>query len=91
MPPGEAETRRRRAQLLEFLKFRVLASQEGFFEAWQGPDGLDAAAFRSWLEGHWPAARLLADWDLLLVLEQARHLYLDTHPTRRSTRRISDP
>jgi len=81
--PPSGQRMRLRAQLLEFLKFRVLASQEGFFEAWQGLNGLDATAFRDWLEDHWPAARLLTDEDLLLVLEQARQLYLDTPGPRR--------
>lgn len=40
----EARRLRDRARLLEFLKFRVLASQEAFFDAWRvGADG-DASA-----------------------------------------------
>lgn len=80
--PPTAQQLRLRAQLLEFLKFRVLASQEGFFQAWQGQHGLDPTAFRGWLEGQWPAGRLLTDADLLLVLERARHLYVDAPMTR---------
>ena len=34
---------RLRARLLEFLKFRVLASQEAFFEPWQQGDGRDGS------------------------------------------------
>lgn len=71
---------RLRAQLLEFLKFRVLAAQEGFFAAFGGSeptaDGL--AALRRWLadQGFAQAADL-EDGDLRAVLAQARHLYLD--------------
>ncbi|MFM7315146.1 MAG: hypothetical protein ACKO0M_18630 [Cyanobium sp.] len=83
---------RERARLLEFLKFRVLASQEAFFEAWR-PDGatatmqegglprdLDLQAFRLWLTHHWPAAARLDDSDLRHSLEQAHHLYVDSLP-----------
>ena len=59
---------RLRARLLEFLKFRVLASQEAFFEPWQQGDGHDAERFRQWLAGPWPEAIDLADADLLLSL-----------------------
>lgn len=39
---GDLDERlRNRARLLEFLKFRVLASQEGFFETWRLPTGND--------------------------------------------------
>ena len=68
---------RLRARLLEFLKFRVLASQEAFFESWQQGDGHDAERFRQWLAGLWPEAIDLADADLLAVLDQARTLYLN--------------
>ena len=68
---------RLRARLLEFLKFRVLASQEAFFEPWQRGDGNDAERFRQWLGGLWPEALKLADADLLGVLEQARSLYVN--------------
>lgn len=89
---------RGRARLLEFLKFRVLASQEGFFEAWRS-DGspsdaersacqaaalppLDLQAFRCWLEPLWPEASLLSEADLRHCLEQAHRLYVDP-PSRR--------
>ena len=65
---------RLRAQLLEFLKFRVLAAQEAFFTS--GPAG-DAAALRPWLQQHWPQACDLSDADLQLTLEQARFLYTE--------------
>jgi len=68
---------RLRARLLEFLKFRVLASQEAFFEPWQQGDGRDAERFRQWLAGLWPEAVVLADGDLLAVLDQARTLYVN--------------
>jgi hypothetical protein len=62
---------RLRARLLEFLKFRVLAAQDAFFD-----DG-DLGRFRAWLAGCWPEACDLADADLLLTLEQARRLYTE--------------
>lgn len=37
MTAVDGQRLRLRAQLLEFLKFRVLASQETFFEAWRLP------------------------------------------------------
>lgn len=61
-----------RAQLLEFLKFRVLAAQESFFAA-----ETDPASLRQWLAGSWPQACRLSDADLLLTLEQARQLYTE--------------
>ena len=72
-----APASRLRARLLEFLKFRVLASQEAFFEPWQQGDGRDAKRFRQWLSGLWPEAVVLADADLLAVLDQARTLYVN--------------
>jgi len=84
---------RGRARLLEFLKFRVLASQEAFFEAWRSapadapehatsPWGcslpsLDLKAFRGWLQPLWPEATGLSDDDLRHCLEQAHRLYVD--------------
>jgi hypothetical protein len=62
---------RLRARLLEFLKFRVLAAQDSFF------DGSDLQAFRAWLKGCWPEACDLADADLQRTLEQARRLYTE--------------
>ena len=72
-----SEQLRLRARLLEFLKFRVLASQEAFFEPWQRWDGSDAERFRQWLGGLWPEALRLNDHDLLAVLDQARTLYVN--------------
>ena len=72
-----SEQLRLRARLLEFLKFRVLASQEAFFEPWQRGDGSDAERFRKWLGGLWPEALRLNDHDLLAVLDQARTLYVN--------------
>ena len=92
---GEAERLRNRARLLEFLKFRVLASQEAFFEAWLPSEpvanpalgrlpGLDLTSFRGWLTPLWPAASHLSDQDLRLCLEQAGRLYVDpSGPSRR--------
>jgi hypothetical protein len=64
-----------RARLLEFLKFRVLAAQEGFFAGDQDP-----AALRAWLDGLWPQACRLSDADLLLTFAQARQLYTEAPP-----------
>ena len=72
-----SEQLRLRARLLEFLKFRVLASQGAFFEPWQRGDGGDAERFRQWLGGLWPEALRLNDHDLLAVLDQARTLYVN--------------
>ena len=72
-----SEQLRLRARLLEFLKFRVLASQEAFFEPWQRGDGSDAERFRHCLCGLWPEALRLNDHDLLAVLDQARTLYVN--------------
>ena len=72
-----SEQLRLRARLLEFLKFRVLASQEAFFEPWQRGDGSDAVRFRQWPGGLWPEALRLNDHDLLAVLDQARTLYVN--------------
>jgi hypothetical protein len=67
---------RLRARLLEFLKFRVLAAQDGFFND-------DIGAFRSWLQASWPEARDLGDADLQLTLDQARALYTEMGPPPR--------
>ena len=67
---------RLKARLLEFLKFRVLAAQESFFEAFAPPQA--AAALRCWLaEVGWREALDLSDADLVAVLETARRLYLN--------------
>ena len=71
---------RLRARLLEFLKFRVLAAQEEFFEAFLAsqPTGhLDPKRLRAWLRSLWPEALDLDDTDLLATLEQARRLYVN--------------
>lgn len=89
---------RGRARLLEFLKFRVLASQEAFFDAWrlesrtgaeaaQPPESaglppLDLQAFRLWLQPLWPEAAGLSESDLRQGLEQAHRLYVDPPPHR---------
>lgn len=89
---------RGRARLLEFLKFRVLASQEEFFGVWRlepfcSADAavisraaelppLDLEAFRRWLQPLWPEASGLSDADLRHCLEQAHRLYVDP-PIRR--------
>jgi hypothetical protein len=104
MSDGEQRTSdlrlRGRARLLEFLKFRVLASQEAFFATWiqeedpQTQDNrgdhppelppLDLVAFRRWLQPLWPEAAALADGDLRHCLEQAHRLYIDPGPQRRA-------
>ncbi|MEX1322629.1 MAG: hypothetical protein AB1Z21_00370 [Synechococcaceae cyanobacterium] len=67
---------RLRSRLLEFLKFRVLAAQEQFFDAFQGPG--TAAALRRWLVSQGCTDALeLDDGELLAVLQTARQLYLD--------------
>lgn len=99
MNTAESDDSRRlrsRARLLEFLKFRVLAAQEAFFDAWRsGPAAsaaptppiqssaqscLDLQAFRQWLEPLWPEAAGLSDSDLGDCLEQAQRLYVDPSP-----------
>jgi hypothetical protein len=67
---------RLRARLLEFLKFRVLAVQDGFFND-------DIASFRTWLQASWPEAGDLADADLQFTLDQARALYTEMGPPPR--------
>ncbi|MFN7898647.1 MAG: VOC family protein [Synechococcaceae cyanobacterium] len=75
------EAQRLRARLLEFLKFRVLAAQEGFFNAGPGPSAPSADAmlawFKPWLVDHWPEALTLSDHDLLTTLDTARRLYVN--------------
>jgi len=61
---------RLRARLLEFLKFRVLAAQDDFFND-------DIGAFRCWLQVHWPEALDLSNADLQLTLDQSRALYTE--------------
>ena len=66
------DTIRLRARLLEFLKFRVLASQQSFFEA----DAL--LNRRQWLSTMFPEALQLSDLDLDRVWSQARSLYTES-------------
>lgn len=67
----------RRARLLEFLKFRVLAAQDSFFAPFGTADAPDAQAFRHWLSSSWPEPLALDDADLGAVLQQARMLYVN--------------
>ena len=75
------EPLRLRARLLEFLKFRVLAAQEGFFSADAASPAASAEEmlswFRPWLARHWPEALALSDADLLATLDTARRLYVN--------------
>jgi hypothetical protein len=71
-PAAGQEVLRLRARLLEFLKFRVLAAQQAFFD-----DFDEAASIREWLAAvGWREALALSDADMLAVLETARRLYL---------------
>ena len=63
---------RLRAQLLEFLKFRVLAAQDGFFIE------SSLAERRSWLRQHHPQALGLDDPSLQIVWDRALALYTET-------------
>nr|WP_115093857.1 hypothetical protein [Synechococcus sp. UW106] len=65
-------TIRLRARLLEFLKFRVLASQQTFFEA----DSL--LKRQQWLSSMYPEALQLSEQDLDQVWTQARSLYTES-------------
>lgn len=73
----EAKSIRLRSQLLEFLKFRVLAAQDSFFVHFEDQGELVAAPLRAWLATVWPDALALDDQDLLEVLQQARMLYVN--------------
>lgn len=64
-----AELIRLRAALLEFLKFRVLAAEETFFEQ------ASAEERRRWLKALFPQALLLSDTVLEQVWNQAYDLY----------------
>ena len=68
---------RLRAQLLEFLKFRVLAAQAEFFADWRPSPGeaIEPRLFRSWLGGCLPEALALGDADLLATCAKAWALY----------------
>ena len=82
---------RLRARLLEFLKFRVLAAQEQFFEDLQASAppaeataGGTAPALRRWLAAMRGQEFLdLRDDELLEVLQTARRLYVDASGPRR--------
>ncbi len=63
---------RLRVQLLEFLKFRVLASQEQFFMETSG------LSKREWLFNMAPQFLALSDIDLDSVWDQARNLYTES-------------
>ena len=66
------DTIRLRARLLEFLKFRVLASQQTFFE-------VDTLAKRQqWLSMMFPEALQLSEQDIDRVWTQARSLYTES-------------
>ena len=66
------DTIRLRARLLEFLKFRVLASQQTFFE-------VDTPNKRQqWLSTMLPEALQLSEQDLDRVWAQARSLYTES-------------
>ena len=66
------DTVRLRARLLEFLKFRVLASQQTFFEA-------DTLLKRQqWLSTMFPEALQLFEQDLDRVWCEARLLYTES-------------
>lgn len=68
---------RLRSKLLEFLKFRVLAAQNTFFEPFEAKGELVTAPLKQWLASTWPEALALDDQDLLEVLQQARILYVN--------------
>jgi len=74
---------RLQARLLEALKFRVLASQEAFYRAFDlDPESLlsdspSTLALRSWLASVLPGALDLTDRELLEVLNNAWRLYGD--------------
>ena len=72
MALSEEEAIRARHRLLEFLKFRVLASQQTFFEA-------DTLLKRQqWLSTMFPEALQLSEQDLDRVWSQARMLYTES-------------
>ena len=69
MALGEEERLRTRHRLLEFLKFRVLAAEDKFFDD-RSPDQR-----RQWLKCLFPQALCLSDKDLDQVWKQAHALY----------------
>jgi hypothetical protein len=68
---------RLRGQLLEFLKFRVLAAQSEFFADWRPSPGqpIEPRLVRHWLRGFLPEALALGDADLLATCAKAWDLY----------------
>lgn len=67
----DADRIKSRSVLLEFLKFRVLAAGEEFFDS----TGLEHR--RQWLALVHPQALVLSDEDLELIWNQARILYTE--------------
>ena len=67
----DAERNKTRSVLLEFLKFRVLAAGEEFFDT----TGLEHR--RQWLASVYPHALALSDEDLEQIWNQARSLYTE--------------
>ena len=66
-----AERIKTRSVLLEFLKFRVLAAGQQFF------DGTGIEQRRQWLASVHPQALSLSDDDLEQIWNQARSLYME--------------
>ncbi|AKN62121.1 MULTISPECIES: hypothetical protein [unclassified Synechococcus] len=66
-----AERIKTRSVLLEFLKFRVLAAGQQFF------DGTGIEQRRQWLASVHPQALSLSDDDLEQIWNQARTLYME--------------
>jgi len=68
---------RLRGQLLEFLKFRVLAAQSEFFADWRSCPGgaIEPRLLRHWLRGYLPEVLVLGDADLLAAFAKAWDLY----------------
>ena len=66
-----AERIKTRSVLLEFLKFRVLAAGQHFF------DGTGIEQRRQWLASVHPQALSLSDDDLEQIWNQARTLYME--------------
>ena len=67
----DADRIKNRSVLLEFLKFRVLAAGEEFFDS----TGLEHR--RPWLALVHPQALVLSDEDLEQIWNQARFLYTE--------------
>jgi hypothetical protein len=68
---------RLRGQLLEFLKFRVLAAQSEFFADWRSSpgEGIAPELLRDWLRRWFPEVLALGDADLLATCAKAWDLY----------------